>query len=108
MESMVETVSRELKARDAAAELFAYGHVGDGNLHYTIYPASLPHAEVDELVYRPLAAVRGSISAEHGIGIDKKAYLHYTRNDAEIALMRQLKRALDPANLLNPGKLFDL
>ena len=108
MESMVDTVGRELKARDAAAELFAYGHVGDGNLHYTIYPASLARAEVDELVYRPLAAVRGSISAEHGIGIDKKAYLHYTRSAAEIALMQQLKRALDPGNLLNPGKLFDL
>ena len=107
MESMVESVTRELKARDAAAELFAYGHVGDGNLHYTIYPASLPQAEVDELVYQPLAAVKGSISAEHGIGMDRKPYLHYTRSPAEIDLMRQLKATFDPANLLNPGKIFD-
>jgi len=107
MEAMVAAVGRELKARDAAAELFAYGHVGDGNLHYSIFPASLPRAEVDELVYRPLQAVKGSISAEHGIGIEKKAFLHYTRSAAEIGLMRRVKHMLDPDNLLNPGKLFD-
>jgi len=108
MESMVESLGEELRARDSAAELFAYGHVGDGNLHYSIFPASLARAEVDELVYRPLEAVSGSISAEHGIGSEKKAFLHYTRSAAEIELMRRIKKTLDPANLLNPGKLFDL
>jgi FAD/FMN-containing dehydrogenase len=108
METIVESLGENLRARDAAAELFAYGHVGDGNLHYSIYPASLSRAEVDELVYRPLEAVSGSISAEHGIGIEKKAFLNYTRSPAEIDLMRRIKKMLDPDNLLNPGKLFDL
>jgi FAD/FMN-containing dehydrogenase len=49
----------------------------------------------------------GSISAEHGIGLVKKAYLDSTRSPAEIALMRGIRRAMDPAGLLNPGKLFD-
>ncbi len=108
MEDMVESLGRELRSRDADAELFAYGHIGDGNLHYSIFPGKLSRDEVDALVYRPLAAVSGSVSAEHGIGIEKKAWLHCTRSDAEIELMRRVKRMFDPGNLLNPGKLFDL
>lgn len=56
---------------------------------------------------RPLEAISGSISAEHGIGREKKPFLHYTRNADEIDLMRRVKQALDPGNLMNPGKLFD-
>ena len=60
------------------------------------------------LFYAPLAAINGSVSAEHGIGLEKKAYLKYTRSEAEIELMRNIKRSMDPANILNPGKVFDL
>ena len=63
---------------------------------------------VEELVYGPLAAVRGSISAEHGIGIDKKPYLALSRSPVEIALMATVKRALDPKNILNPGKVMSI
>ena len=53
-----------------------------------------------------LAKIGGSISAEHGIGLEKKPYLHLSRNPAEIALMRTLKNTLDANNILNPGKIF--
>jgi len=109
METYVDEVRASLQQRFADAELLAYGHIGDGNLHFSIYPGEQrDRAAVDEMVYFPLRALQGSVSAEHGIGLEKKAYLGYTRSDAEIELMRNTKRMMDPANILNPGKIFDL
>lgn len=62
---------------------------------------------VTKLLAEVLQAHGGSISAEHGIGLVKKAYLGCTRSEAEIALMRGIKAVLDPNGILNPGKLFD-
>jgi FAD/FMN-containing dehydrogenase len=62
--------------------------------------------EVETIVYQPLASLGGSISAEHGIGLLKRDYLGYSRNQEEIKLMRMLKNMLDPKNLLNPGKVI--
>ena len=62
--------------------------------------------KIEALVYGPLGKFGGSISAEHGIGLEKKPYLSVCRSEAEIALMRVLKRALDPEGILNPGKIF--
>jgi FAD/FMN-containing dehydrogenase len=97
-------------------EIAIFGHVGDGNLHINVMkPDAMPKEQflaktkdADLELFRLVAAHRGSISAEHGVGLLKKAYLHYTRNEAEIALMREMKRVLDPAGILNPGKVFDL
>jgi FAD/FMN-containing dehydrogenase len=92
------------------SRLFVFGHLGDGNLHLGIQagPADGAAREaVESLVYRPLADFGGSISAEHGIGLEKKAYLGISRTAGEIALMRQLKASLDPHGILNPGKVFD-
>lgn len=65
----------------------------------------MPHA-VEALVYEPLRALNGSISAEHGIGLEKRGWLDVSRTPAEIALMRTLKAALDPLDLLNRGKVL--
>ncbi|RYF25775.1 MAG: FAD-binding oxidoreductase [Comamonadaceae bacterium] len=87
-----------------------FGHVGDGNLHLTTDAATVngdAHG-VEALVYEQVAAFHGSVSAEHGIGLHKKPYLAVSRTAAELAAMRAIKHALDPLNLLNPGKVFDL
>ncbi len=86
-----------------------FGHLGDGNLHIIArVPALTPeHRHMAEMiVYRPLASLGGSISAEHDIGLQKRDHLDLTRSPPEIALMRRLKAALDPRGILNPGKII--
>ncbi|KRG39391.1 FAD-linked oxidase [Stenotrophomonas pictorum JCM 9942] len=97
-------------------EVVWFGHIGDGNLHINVLkPDDTSDAEflaqceqVTKLLAQVLHCYDGSISAEHGIGLVKKAYLSSTRDAAEIALMRAVKRAFDPNGLMNPGKVFDL
>ena len=62
---------------------------------------------MEECIYEPLKPISGAVSAEHGIGLEKKNYLHISRSETEINLMKSLKKALDPNNILNPGKVFD-
>jgi FAD/FMN-containing dehydrogenase len=104
-----EACTAALKARWPAAHVSFYGHVGDSNVHIcvsTLYgPGEDMHA-VDDIVYGVLGRHHGSISAEHGIGTLKRPYLHLSRNAAELALMRNLKQALDPRGILNPGKVI--
>ncbi len=93
-----------------------YGHAGDGNLHVT--PVKNPahtleqwHAMLPRILaelYRAAHDLGGVISGEHGIGHKRKAYLHYSLDPASVDLMKRVKRALDPNNILNPGKIFDL
>jgi FAD/FMN-containing dehydrogenase len=87
---------------------FVFGHMADGNLHIVVAAGDDPatRARVEDIVYRPLAAIGGSVSAEHGIGLEKRAYLPLSRTAAEISTMRLLKQALDPRGILNPGKVF--
>ena len=109
MEKYVEVANDDLVAQFPDAELYAYGHVGDGNLHFSIYPGEAKdYAAVNEIMYNPLKELHGSVSAEHGIGVEKKAYLNLTRSEVEIDLMRRMKKMMDPNGIMNPGKLFDL
>ncbi|MEG2046850.1 MAG: FAD-binding oxidoreductase [Comamonas sp.] len=87
-----------------------FGHVGDGNLHVSTDGATV-NGECDAVeaaLYAQVALFHGSVSAEHGIGLHKKPFLHASRTPQELAAMRAIKAALDPLNLMNPGKVFDL
>lgn len=87
-----------------------FGHLGDSNIHFVMTIGSEQEAdqrEAMEIVYRYLEPYGGSVSAEHGIGLEKRPYLGLSRSDDEIALMRLLKASLDPNNILNPGKVFE-
>ena len=99
----------DLAALCPGAQLVMFGHIGDGNIHVIAGPLAANgdlNTPVTTLVYDTLCSVGGSISAEHGIGLDKREYLPLSRSAAELALMRSIKRALDPANILNPGKIL--
>jgi len=109
MQAYVERVKAELRAKWPAVRAFTFGHMGDGNLHLVISPEGLPadaRDAVERIVYEPLQQVGGAISAEHGIGLEKKSWLPISRSAAEIALMRTLKQALDPKGILNPGRVI--
>lgn len=101
---------RELRARLAARSdgsvLYVYGHVGDGNLHVNVVGPDPEDDSVDELVLRCVAEFGGTISAEHGIGIAKRRYLHLCRSAADVDAMRALKRAMDPQAILSPGRVL--
>jgi len=109
MDTYVENVRQELKTRWHESELFVLGHIGDGNIHFSVANVStddLP--ETSKIIYGLLRDLNGSVSAEHGIGLEKKAYLGITRSAVEIDLMRRTKKMMDPRGILNPGKIFDL
>jgi len=109
MEAYVEAVNAGLKARFGEFHNYTLGHVGDGNLHFAIAAGADDESArrgVEEAVYLPLKDIGGSVSAEHGIGLEKKPYLQLVRSASELALMRTLKTALDPKGILNPGKVI--
>lgn len=107
MEAYVAELEAALQTRWPGTRLVVFGHLGDGNLHLIV---SLRDREdrgaIEEIVYGLVRAQQGSISAEHGIGLQKRDYLAWTRNPAEVAVMRTLKAALDPKTILNPGKVL--
>jgi FAD/FMN-containing dehydrogenase len=106
---LVDTIRATLKRRWPALSGLYFGHIADGNLHVSVRMTghSVPALEIEEAIYELVSQRRGSISAEHGIGSLKKEFLHLSRSPAEIALMRSIKRAMDPNGILNPGKIFD-
>jgi FAD/FMN-containing dehydrogenase len=88
------------------ARTILFGHVNEGNLHVNVLGALDEDEQVSDAVLRLVASYGGSISAEHGVGRAKVSWLGLARSAAEIDLMRTIKRAVDPAGMLNPGVLF--
>jgi FAD/FMN-containing dehydrogenase len=111
METYIEELKSNITAEWANAKVIVFGHLGDGNLHLFIHIGPELNledkAKVNQLVYQPLEACQGSVSAEHGIGLQKKAYLKYSRTEREVELMRKIKKTLDPKGVMNPGVIFD-
>jgi FAD/FMN-containing dehydrogenase len=102
-----ECVAR-LRAAWPEVGIVNFGHVADSNLHVSVQTREgvFSKYDCDRILYGCVAEWQGSVSAEHGIGLLKKAYLGHSRSEAEIALMKRLKAALDPNGILNPGKVF--
>jgi glycolate oxidase len=106
----------ELIAEKYNIKIPSYGHAGDGNLHTTL--VKNPDFTMDEWyeveekaiadLYEEVKKLGGKISGEHGIGAKRKKYMEHMAGPGEIAMMRAIKKALDPNNIMNPGKIFDL
>lgn len=113
--SFLEELHQLLGQKYPNFEVVWFGHIGDGNLHINILkPSELSSEEflnkcheVDEVLFKMIARYKGSISAEHGVGLTKKPYLAFTRSLEEIQIMREIKKVFDPDGIINPGKIFD-
>jgi FAD/FMN-containing dehydrogenase len=104
----IERAGPRLAARFPDVRIYAFGHVGDGNIHYNIGPESLvaEREAVNRIVYDTVAELGGSISAEHGLGQLKRDEILRHKPPLELELMRALKHTLDPKGLMNPGKVL--
>ena len=109
--------SAEVLALEPATRMVIYGHMGDGNVHFNpLRPKDRDARDFLAQWYKPVSdlvdglahAENGSISAEHGIGRIKVEELAHYRTKIELDVMRSLKRALDPDNLMNPGKVIQV
>jgi FAD/FMN-containing dehydrogenase len=109
---LIEALPGIVEATAPGARMFVWGHLNEGNVHVNIIGALDPasdgnaHLAVEEAVLHAVAERGGTISSEHGIGRAKASFLELSRTPAEIALMRSMKAAVDPAGMLSPGVLF--
>lgn len=113
--AFIADIDAIVQARYPDFDIVWFGHIGDGNLHLNILkPAALSKEDffaqcqmVNISVFETVQKYDGSISAEHGVGMTKKPYLHYSRSQEEIAYMQAMKQIFDPNGIINPGKIFD-
>jgi FAD/FMN-containing dehydrogenase len=102
-------IAQRLAALDPGAEALWVAHLGDGNVHYTAFPTRQDAALQDAVVSAVEDVVqdlRGSFSAEHGVGLSKRASMARRKDPVALSVMRSLKAALDPENRMNPGKII--
>lgn len=110
----VQVTDELLQAAFPGARMVTFGHLGDGNLHYNVSPPEgvdannflANQAEVNRVVHDSVHRYGGSISAEHGLGALKRDEVLLYKSPVEMHLMRTIKQALDPLNLMNPGKVL--
>lgn len=111
MESYLKHLESAITSEWPRAEFYSFGHMGDGNLHLFVMPGiddKKLKDKANRMVYQPLGDIGGSVSAEHGIGLEKKPWLGICRNKTEIEVMAKLKALFDPNQILNPGRIFDI
>lgn len=105
----LDRMETRLPQIDAGAETITVGHLGDGNLHYVVWPTRGDGAlreTIREAVEDEVAALGGSFSAEHGIGVSKLTTMARRKDAVALEVMRAIKTALDPNGILNPGKVI--
>ena len=105
----VDEFRAALEATFPALQVIFFGHAGDSNIHLVAGPITdidpTGHG-IEKTVYEIIRSYGGSVSAEHGIGLHKKPWLAYSRSESELAMLRHLKKSLDPKGILNPGKVL--
>ncbi len=108
MEAFVADLEREVNTGEGAFSII-FGHLGDCNLHVILGnsdPQRFDAEALENALYTLVERFHGSVSAEHGVGLSKRPYLHCSRSETELTLMYRLKKMLDPDNILNPNKIF--
>lgn len=109
MEGFATRIRTDIDAAFPGAVTMVLGHLGDGNLHAVVAVgdgSDDAHRKVNDIIYGVVRDLDGSVSAEHGIGVEKRDYLGWSRTEEEVEIMRVLKRTLDPKGILNPGKVI--
>lgn len=114
IETFFQQAEQQLHSHYPGCRIYAFGHLGDGNIHYNVAPPMgvdehtflNNEPQINTLIYELVEQYHGSISAEHGIGQLKRLRLQTHKGSVELNLMRSIKQALDPLNLMNPGKVI--
>ena len=113
MQGFVEEMESQTEAIISGLRMCHMGHLGDGNLHYSIFPPEnepeilmAKAEEIKSVVYDSIGKYGGSFSAEHGIGVSKLSAMSKYKDPVSLAIMKQIKATLDPKNIMNPGKLL--
>lgn len=106
---LMEGFEARLRAFDPAAEMMAVAHLGDGNVHLTVFPPTADPEQADrivEMLEEEVQRLGGTFSAEHGVGLSKRNSMRRRKDPVALAVMAQIKQALDPDNRMNPGKVL--